>query len=78
MPGGFFYLLKLEIMEMTNDNTTIIGTVSGTILSVVAMFDAGDIIKTVIMATIGAVVSFLVSRGLKWLWGRWRRWYDNS
>jgi len=60
-------------MEMTNDNTTIIGTVSGTILSVVAMFDAGDIIKTVIMATIGAVVSFLVSRGLKWIWGRLRK-----
>jgi len=60
-------------MEYTNDNTTIIGTVSGTILSVVAMFDAGDIIKTVIMATIGAVVSFLVSRGLKWLWGKWRK-----
>jgi len=59
-------------MEYTNDNTTIIGTVSGTILSVVAMFDAGDIIKTIIMATIGAVVSFLVSRGLKWIWGRWR------
>ena len=65
-------------MEYTNDNTTIIGTVSGTILSVVAMFDAGDIIKTVMMATIGAVVSFLVSRGLKWVWERWRRWHDPS
>src|SRR5690554_5817931 len=65
-----FYLLKLEIMEMTNDNTTIIGTVSGTILSVVAMFDAGDIIKTVILAAIGAAVSFLVSRFLKWVWGK--------
>lgn len=56
-------------MEYTNDNTTIIGTVSGTILSVVAMFDARDIIKTVILAAIGAVVSFLVSRGLRWIWG---------
>ena len=73
MPGGFFIYLKLEIMEHTDDNTTIIGTVSGTILSVVAMFDAGDIIKTIIMATIGAVVSFLVSRGLKRIWGKWRR-----
>ncbi|PKR79484.1 hypothetical protein CW751_14755 [Brumimicrobium salinarum] len=60
-------------MEMTNDNTTIIGTVSGTILSVVAMFDAGDIIKTVILAAIGAAVSFLVSRFLKWLWEKWRK-----
>jgi len=60
-------------MEYTNDSTTVIGTVSGTILSAVAMFDAGDIIKTIIMATIGAVVSFLVSRGLKWIWGKWRK-----
>jgi len=60
-------------MEYTNDNTTIIGTVSGTILSVVAMFDAGDIIKTVILAAIGAAVSFLVSRGLKWIWEKWKK-----
>jgi len=42
-------------------------------LSVVAMFDAGDIIKTVMMATVGAVVSFLVSRALKWVWEKWRK-----
>jgi len=60
-------------MEYTNDSTTVIGTVSGTILSVVAMFDAGDIIKTIIMATIGAVVSFLVSRGLRWIWKKLRQ-----
>lgn len=34
------------------------------------MFDAGDIIKTVILAAVGAVVSFLVTRGLKWVWGK--------
>ncbi|PKR80729.1 hypothetical protein CW751_08130 [Brumimicrobium salinarum] len=60
-------------METTDDNTTFIGTISGTILSVLAMFDTKDLIKTVIMATIGAVVSFLVSRGLKWIWKRWRK-----
>ena len=60
-------------MEYTNDSTTVIGTVSGTILSVVAMFDAGDIIKTVILAAIGAAVSFLVSRFLRWLWEKWRK-----
>lgn len=57
-------------MEHTNDNTTIIGTISGTMLSVVAMFDLQDIVKTIILATVGAVVSFLVTRGLKWIWGR--------
>ncbi|HLV40000.1 hypothetical protein [Xanthomarina sp.] len=59
-------------MEYTNDNTTIIGTVSGTILSILATFDIQDIIKTIILAAIGATVSFLVTKGLKWIWGRWR------
>ena len=56
-------------MEHTEDNTTLIGTLSGTILSVFAMFDAQDIIKTIIMAAIGAIVSFLVTKVLKWIWG---------
>jgi len=58
-------------MEHSDDNTTLIGTLSGTILSIIATFDLQDIVKTIILATVGAVVSFLVSRGLKWIWGRW-------
>ncbi|MCC5923250.1 MAG: hypothetical protein JJT77_05665 [Crocinitomicaceae bacterium] len=54
-------------MEHTDDNTTLIGTISGTLLSVIAMFDAQDILKTIIMAAIGAAVSFLVTKILKWL-----------
>jgi len=60
-------------MENSNDNTTIIGTVSGTILSILATFDIQDIIKTIILAAIGATVSFLVTKGLKWIWGKWRK-----
>ncbi|RFC53102.1 hypothetical protein [Brumimicrobium aurantiacum] len=59
-------------MEHSNDNTTVIGTVSGTILSILATFDIQDIIKTIILAAIGATVSFLVTKGLKWIWGKWR------
>ncbi|PWH86744.1 hypothetical protein [Brumimicrobium oceani] len=59
-------------MEHSDDNTTLIGTLSGTILSIIATFDLSDIVKTVILAAVGATVSFLVSRGLKWLWGKWR------
>jgi len=59
-------------MEQVDDNTTLIGTLSGTILSIIATFDLQDIVKTIILATVGAVVSFLVSRGLKWIWGKWR------
>jgi hypothetical protein len=72
LPGGFFNLNEIN-MENTDDNTTLIGTLSGTILSIIATFDLSDIVKTVILAAVGATVSFLVSRGLKWLWGKWRK-----
>ena len=58
-------------MEHSDDNTTLIGTLSGTILSIVATFDLQDIVKTIILAAVGAAVSFLVSRGLKWVWEKW-------
>lgn len=46
---------------------TILGTVSGTGLTVLANIDSTDITKTVVLAAIGAVVSFFVSVSLKWL-----------
>ena len=36
-------------------------------LSLFATVQTGDITKTIIFATVGAVVSFLVSLGLKWI-----------
>jgi len=60
------------MMEQSNEHTTAIGTISGTFLSVFASFDTQDVVKTVVLATIGAVVSFLVSKGLKWVWGKIR------
>ena len=46
---------------------TILGTVSGTGLTVLANIGSTDIVKTVVLAAIGAVVSFCVSVSLKWL-----------
>lgn len=46
---------------------TIAGTVSGTALTVLMNIGSTDIIKTVALAAIGAVVSFSVSVLLKWL-----------
>ena len=60
-------------MEHSEDNTTIIGTLSGTILSVIAMFDVQDIVKTIIMAAIGAAVSFMVTKFLRWVWEKVKR-----
>lgn len=49
------------------EHVTLLGTVSGTALTVVVNIGSSDIIKTVVLAAIGAVVSFGVSVGLKWL-----------
>lgn len=44
---------------------TILGTVSGTALTVVVNIGSQDIVRTVILAAIGAVVSFCVSVCMK-------------
>ena len=52
---------------------TIMGTVSGTVLTVAVNIGSSDILKTVILAAIGAVVSFGVSMLLKSLGKRYRK-----
>jgi mannitol-specific phosphotransferase system IIBC component len=49
------------------ENGTIMGTVCGTVLTVLVNIGSSDIIKTVVLAALGAVVSFSVSLLLKWL-----------
>lgn len=43
------------------------GTVGGTLTTIIANLDAGDVVRTCILATVGALVSFTVSVILKWL-----------
>lgn len=50
---------------MTANNHTLIGTAGGTFLSIAPNIQSEDITKTVILATIGAVVSFTISLVLK-------------
>ena len=51
---------------MTNQTSpTLVGTAGGTFLSIVPNLTSEDIAKTVILATIGAVVSFTISVLLK-------------
>lgn len=57
-------------MEYTDGNTTIIGTVSGTLLSVAVTIDHQDYFKTIVLAAVGAAVSFVVTVALKWVWRR--------
>jgi hypothetical protein len=50
---------------MQSSNPTLIGTAGGTFLSVVPNLHSEDVFKTVLLATIGAIVSFTISMALK-------------
>ena len=52
---------------MKTDLSLKVGTTSGTLLSMVPNIFSEDILKTVILAVVGATVSFSVSLFLKWL-----------
>lgn len=49
------------------ESGTILGTVCGTALTVIVNIGSSDMIKTVVLAALGALVSFSVSLFLKWL-----------
>jgi len=48
-----------------NGHITPIGTICGTIFTLIGTIDPHDIVKTIVLAAIGAVVSFVVSVVLK-------------
>lgn len=50
---------------MQFSNPTLIGTAGGTFLSVLPNLHSEDVFKTVLLATIGAIVSFVISMTLK-------------
>ncbi len=43
------------------------GTLGGTVIAFIGIVDGSDIVKTGILAFVGAVVSFGVSKGLNWI-----------
>lgn len=50
------------------DHTTAAGTVTGTVFTVAANIDSHDYMRTVILACVGAIASFVISLFLKWVW----------
>jgi mannitol-specific phosphotransferase system IIBC component len=50
---------------MTANNHTLMGTAGGTFLSVLPNIHSEDIAKTIILASVGAIVSFTISLLLK-------------
>ncbi|MFV5688895.1 hypothetical protein ACM55M_09765 [Flavobacterium sp. ZT3R25] len=52
---------------MTTSNPALMGTAGGTFLSVVPNLHSEDVLKTVLLASIGAIVSFGISMVLKFM-----------
>jgi hypothetical protein len=52
---------------MEHSNSTAIGTAGGTFLSVLPNLHSEDVLKTIILAALGAVVSFVISMLFKYL-----------
>lgn len=57
-------------MKQVFDNSTKAGTAGGTLLTIFGNINSTDIVKTAILAAIGAVVSFCVTVFLKFLFKR--------
>ncbi|HYM93112.1 MAG TPA: hypothetical protein VET23_03160 [Chitinophagaceae bacterium] len=59
--------------DQTFSTGTKMGTVGGTLMIILANITTGDLVKTVVLAAIGAVVSFGVSVLLKKVVRWWKR-----
>lgn len=51
----------------SNHGGTLAGTASGTLLTLFANIHSDDLMKTALLSLLGAVVSFVVSVGLRWV-----------
>lgn len=59
--------------EISPGMYTLTGTVGGTLFVLIVHISSGEILKTTVLAAIGAVVSYAVSWGLKILVKRLKR-----
>ena len=64
---------KLRKTKTEMDNKTLMGTAGGTFLSIVPNLSSDDIVKTVVLATVGAVVSYTISLLLKSINGKHKK-----
>ena len=60
-------------MNQYFDHTTKAGMFSGTLLTLWGMLDGNDLLKTAILAGIGALVSFVVTHLLKYILNKFRK-----
>lgn len=55
------------------DNNTKAGTAGGTLLALLLAIGGGEVVKTIVMTGVGAIVSFVVSMAMKWLVNKARK-----
>ena len=60
----------MDSISQPQHNGTLGGTAGGTLLVLLTQINKADLINTCVMAGVGAMVSYLVSIGMKWLIGR--------
>jgi hypothetical protein len=60
-------------MNQYFDHTTKAGMFLGTLLTLWGMLDGNDLLKTAILAGIGALVSFVVTHLLKYILNKFRK-----
>ena len=58
---------------MHEQSYTKTGTIGGTLTIILANINSGDVIKTAVLAAVGALVSFVISFLLKKLVKWWKR-----
>lgn len=56
-----------------NHGGTVAGTAGGTLLTIFANIHSEDVVKTAVLACIGAVVSFTISLAMKWISRKMKR-----
>ena len=62
------------VMTASNGHSgTVAGTAGGTLLTIFANIHSEDVVKTTMLAVIGAVVSFTISLALKWISRKMKR-----
>ena len=61
------------IMKQAFDSTTKTGTAGGTLLTIFANITKEDIAKTIVLAAVGAIVSFAITLLLKIVIKKFRR-----
>jgi mannitol-specific phosphotransferase system IIBC component len=59
-------------MDNSLTPATRVGTAGGTITMFIASITTADLLRTIILTIVGALVSFLVSIILKWAFGKLR------